>query len=48
MYIYMYEINLRTAAVLVFESSSPQLRSNENLEGPECSNYYYYLPYLRD
>ena len=43
MYIYiyiLYRINLRTAAVSLFESSSAQLRSNEDLEGPECSNYY--------
>ena len=33
-------INLRTAAVSLFESSSAQLRSNEEFEGPECSNYY--------
>ena len=33
-------INLRTAAVSLFESSSVQLRSNEDLEGPECSNCY--------
>ena len=26
--------------VLLFESSSAQLRSNEDLEEPECSNYY--------
>ena len=38
-YIYIYTINLQTAAVSLFESSSVQLRSNENLEGPECSNY---------
>ena len=38
--IYIYTINLRTAAVLVFESSSAQLRSNEDSEGPECSNCY--------
>ena len=37
---YIYQINLRTAAVSLFESSSAQLRSNEDLEGPECSNYY--------
>ena len=35
-----YAINLRTAAVSFFESSSAQLRSNEDLQGPECSNYY--------
>ena len=28
-YIHIYEINLQTAAVLLFESSSAQLRSNE-------------------
>ena len=39
-YIYIYQINLRTAAVSLFESSSAQLRSNEDFEGPECSNYY--------
>ena len=38
-YIYIYQINLRTAAVSLFESSSVQLRSNEDFEGPECSNY---------
>ena len=38
-YILIYRINLRTAAVSLFESSSAQLRSNEDLEGPECSNY---------
>ena len=31
---------MRTAAVSLFESSSAQLRSNEDFEGPECSNYY--------
>ena len=30
---------MQTAAVLLFESSSVQLRSNEDLEGPECSYY---------
>ena len=39
-YIGIYRINLRTAAVSLFESSSAQLRSNEDLEGQECSNYY--------
>ena len=39
-YMYVYRINLRTAAVSLFESSSAHLRSNEDLEGPECSNYY--------
>ena len=39
-YIYIFEINLRTAAVSLFESSSAELRSNEDFEGPECSNYY--------
>ena len=38
-YIYIYRINLRTAAFSLFESSSAQLRSNEDLEGPQCSNY---------
>ena len=41
MYIYMsriYQIN--QAAASLFEGSSAQLRSNEDLEGPECSNYY--------
>ena len=33
-------INLRRAAVSLFESSSVQLRSNEDLEGPEFSNCY--------
>ena len=32
-------INLQTAGVWLFESSSVQLRSNEDLDGPECSNY---------
>ena len=32
-------INLWTAAISILESSSAQLRSNEDLEGPECSNY---------
>ena len=40
MYICTYRINLRTTAVSLFESSSAQLRSNKDLEGPECSNYY--------
>ena len=31
-YIYIYQINLRTAAVSLFESSSAQLRSNEDFE----------------
>ena len=30
---------MRTAAVSLFESSSAQLRSNEDFEGPECSIY---------
>ena len=30
---------MRTAAISLFESSSSQRRSNEDLEGPECSNY---------
>ena len=37
---YIY-INLQTAAVSLFESSLGQLRSNEDLEGPECSYHYY-------
>ena len=32
-------INLQTAGVWLFESSSVQLRSNEDLDGPECLNY---------
>ena len=36
----MREINLWTAAVSLFENSSVQLRSIEDLEGLECSNYY--------
>ena len=32
---------MRTAAVSLFESLSAQLRSVEDLEGPDCSNYYY-------
>ena len=36
---HIYKINLQTIAVSLFESSSVQLRSNEDLEGPECSNY---------
>ena len=43
-YIYIYicitSINLRIAAVSLFESSTVQLRSNEDLQGPECSNCY--------
>ena len=39
-YIYIYQINLRTAAISLFQSSSAQLTSNEDSEGPECSNYY--------
>ena len=35
----IYTINLQTAGVWLFESSLVQLRSNEDLEGPECSNY---------
>ena len=35
-----YRINLRTASASLFEGSSAQLRSNEDLEGAECSNYY--------
>ena len=35
----MYTINLLTAAVSLFESSSVQLRSNEDFEGLECSKY---------
>ena len=34
-------INLCTAAVSLFENTSTQLRSNEDLEGLECSNYCY-------
>ena len=37
---YAYKINLQTAAVLLFEMSSAQLRPNDDLEGLECSNYY--------
>lgn len=33
------KINFWTAAVSLFERSSVQLRSNKDLEGPECSNY---------
>ena len=33
-------MNLQTTVVLLFESSSAELRSNEDLKGPECSNYY--------
>ena len=32
-------INLLTAAFAFFESLSPQLKLNENLEGPQCSNH---------
>ena len=39
-YIYIYLMHQQTAAVSLFESSSVQLRSKEDLEGPECSNYY--------
>ena len=39
-YIYIYTINLQAAAVSLFKSLSVvQLRSNEDLEGAECSNY---------
>ena len=39
-YIYVYTINLQAAAVSLFKSLSVvQLRSNEDLEGGECSNY---------
>ena len=39
-YIYIYICDQSvTAAVSLFESSSVQLRSNEDLEVPECSNY---------
>ena len=43
-YIYIY-INIYIYIYIciyisLFESSSSQLRSNEDLEGPECSNYY--------
>ena len=38
-YKYIFTINLWTAAVSLFESSSAQLRSNEDLERPECLNY---------
>ena len=36
MYIYIGSI----CGQQLFESSSAQLRSNEDLEGPECSDYY--------
>ena len=51
MYIYIYQlyinqlsvyINLQTAVVSLFESSLAQLRSNEDLEGPEFSYHYYH------
>ena len=46
-YIHTFEINLQAAAVSLFESSSKQLRSNEDLEGPGCSNYYIvYIVYI--
>ena len=38
-YIYIYKINLQTVAVSLFVSSSVQLTSNEDLDGPGCSNY---------
>ena len=38
---YVYRINLRTAAISLFEGSSPQRRLNEALNGPECSNVYH-------
>ena len=38
-YVCIYSINLQTVAVSLFENSSVQLRSKEDLEGPECSNY---------
>ena len=40
MYVCITSINLRIAAVSLFESSTVQLRSNEDLQGPECSNCY--------
>ena len=43
-YICIYETNLRTAAVSLFESSPAQLRSNENLEEPYL--YFYYIYYI--
>ena len=39
-YIYIYTINLRTASVSLFEGSSVQLRSNEDLEGICIQNLY--------
>ena len=38
--IFPRKINLSIAAVSLFDSLLVQLRSNEYLEGPECSNYY--------
>ena len=38
---YVYRINLRTAAISLFEGSSAQPRLNEGLNGPECSNFYH-------
>ena len=32
-------ISLLTAAIVLFESLLPQLRLNENLEGPQCLNH---------
>ena len=34
-----YIIYLHNESVLLFESSSVQLRSNQDLEGPQCPNY---------
>ena len=41
-YIYIYTINLRTASVSLFEGSSAQLGSNEDLEGICIQNLYIY------
>ena len=46
----LYICILRTVAVSLFESSSAQHRSNEDLEGPECSKciYIYMYIYMHD
>ena len=40
---YIYTTNLWTAAVSLFDSSSAQLRSNEDLEGPNEDHVYIYI-----
>ena len=38
-YIYIYTYTYIYMYICIYISSA-QLRSNEDLEGPECSNYY--------